>query len=85
MNRRKSRFHWVDLFASGPIKMDSWTSTYAENGTMGEAANATAEKGKMLFEEAVSNIVEFAEEFATRDFLPRTDHHTTPPSTPTPG
>ena len=84
-NRQNSRFHWVDLFAAGPIKMDSWTSTYAEDGTQGAAAMATAEKGKLIFEEAVTNIVEFAEEFAAREFLPRTDHHTAPPTIPPPG
>ena len=85
MNLQKSKFHWIDLFASGPVKMDSWTSTYADIGTMGEAADATAEKGEMLFEEAVSNVIEFAEEFAARKFLPRTDHHSTPPTIPPPG
>lgn len=84
-NAQKSRYHWVDLFGSGPVKMGSWTSTYSETGIQGAAALATAAKGKMLFEEAVTKLVEFAEEFAAREFRLRTDHHTTPPTTPTPG
>ncbi len=84
-NEQESRFHWIDLFGSSPIKMDSWTSTYSEDGTQGAAAMATAAKGKLLFEEAVTNLGEFAAEFADRDFPPRTDYHDTPPTTPTPG
>ena len=65
--------------------MDSWTSTYTPDGTMGNPSMATADKGKAVFEETVTNLIEFAEEFADREFLPRTDHHQSPPTMPPPG
>ena len=84
-NKQESKYHWVDLFAAGPIRMDSWTSTYTPDGTMGNPSMATADKGKAVFEETVTNLIEFAEEFADREFLPRTDHHQSPPTMDPPG
>ena len=74
-NQRKSKYHWVDLWASGPVRMDGWTSTYTTDGTQGTPSLATADKGRRIFEESVNNIVEYAEEFATREMCPRVDHH----------
>jgi hypothetical protein len=84
-NARKSRYHRVDLFGSDSVRMDSWTSTYTVEGIQGAAAMAIAVKGRLLFEEAVTNFGEFAAELAVREFRPRTDHHDTPPTTPIPG
>jgi creatinine amidohydrolase len=84
-NAHNSRYHWVDMFASGPVKMDGYTSTYSEDGTQGEPSLATAEKGRMLFEESVTHLVEFGEEFAARKFKPRVDHHDQPPTSKRPG
>ena len=52
---------------------------------MGNPSMATADKGKAVFEETVTNLIEFAEEFADREFLPRTDHHQSPPTMDPPG
>ncbi len=82
---QESKYHWVDLWGAGPIRMDGWTSTYTEDGTQGTATLGTAEKGRLLFEEAVNNIIEYAEEFAAREFKPRVDHHRVKPTTPPPG
>ena len=84
-NKQESKYHWVDLFAAGPIRMDGWTSTYTPDGTMGNPTMATADKGQALFEETVKYLIEFAEEFAAREFLPRTDHHGSPPTMDPPG
>jgi creatinine amidohydrolase len=84
-NARKSKYHWVDIFASGPVKMDGYTSTYTEDGTQGTPSLATAAKGHALFEEAVKNLVEFGREFSEREFNPRVDHHVEPPTIARPG
>jgi creatinine amidohydrolase len=62
-NDEKSRFRWNDLFASGPMQCTSWTASYSETGVLGEAELATAEKGKMAFEEAVSKLCDFISEW----------------------
>ncbi len=77
-------FQWVDAFGSGPVSIVDWTSTYTPNGVMGQPSLATAEKGKRIFEEAVTRLVQFAREFQKRERPPRVDHHTVPPTSPLP-
>ena len=74
-NAQESKYHWVDAFGSGPIKMDGHTSTYSADGTQGTPSLGTTLKGKTLFEETVTNLVTFGDEFSNRRFTPRTDHH----------
>jgi creatinine amidohydrolase len=85
INAVKSKYHWVDLWAAGPVAVTGWTSTYTENGTAGEPTLATKAKGRKLFEEAVRNLIEFSDEFAGRKYGPRKDHHTVKPTIPVPG
>lgn len=85
VNAVKSKYHWVDLWAAGPVAVTGWTSTYTENGTAGEPSIATKVKGRKLFTEAVKNLIEFSDEFANRKYLPRKDHHVTKPTIPVPG
>ncbi|MBI4220074.1 MAG: creatininase family protein [Chloroflexi bacterium] len=85
INAVKSKYHWVDLWAAGPVQVTGWTSTYTENGTAGEPTLATKAKGRKLFEEAVKNLIEFSEEFVSRKYRPRTDHHLTKPTMQVPG
>ena len=84
-NQQESKYHWVDLFGSGPVRMDGYTSTYTPDGTQGTPTVATAAKGKLLFEEAVNNLVEFGREMSERDYLPRVDHHRRKPTIARPG
>ena len=62
-NKRGSKFVWTDLFSRGPVGIIEWTSQYTDSGVMGEAEKATAEKGKIVFEEASKNLAEFVEEY----------------------
>jgi creatinine amidohydrolase len=84
-NRQKSKFEYVDLFHVGPVSISGWTSTFTEKGICGAAELATKEKGEVIFEEAVSNLIEWADEFHAREFPPRVDHHTRKPTTDVPG
>ncbi len=84
-NKRKSKFQWVDLWAAGPVMNISWTSEYTESGICGEAKIATPAKGKMLFDEAVKNLVAYAGEFHATPPMARKDHHAAKPLSALPG
>lgn len=74
------RWHAVDLTASSPAAIVEWTSTYTNSGVIGEAARATAEKGRHVFEHAVAQMVEMVRWFRTRPRPERRDHHAVPPT-----
>jgi creatinine amidohydrolase len=83
-NEEKSRYRWVDLFAAGPMQVTSWTSSYSETGVLGEAALATAEKGKAAFEEAARRLCDFLDEWHKVVAPTRKENHRTPPTFPMP-
>jgi creatinine amidohydrolase len=76
----KSPFFWVDLFGAGPAPVVSWTSGYTETGVCGEAELATAEKGRVAYEEAVAQLVRFVDYFRERPADARRDRHRRPPT-----
>jgi creatinine amidohydrolase len=81
-----SKFLWSDITkGSGPVGIISWTSLAGTNGTFGRADLGTAEKGKIIFEEAVKQLVAFVKEFDAMPLKTRVDHHKEPPTTPEPG
>ena len=82
---QESKFESVDLFGFGPVAVTNWTSTYTETGVCGSAGLATVEKGKLLFEEAVTRLAEWGDEFHARQYPARKDHHGRPPTTDVPG
>jgi creatinine amidohydrolase len=79
-----SGFQWGDLFGGGPVPIFEWASTFLEDGTFGQSTLATAEKGRRIFEEAVTRLVEFVEEFQKRAARPKVDHHHIRPTSPLP-
>ncbi|MFV1965819.1 MAG: creatininase family protein [Pirellulaceae bacterium] len=79
-NDEGSPFQWIDLFATGPASVISWTSSYSETGVLGDAELATAEKGKQAYEEAVRQLVRFVTWFKDRPKDQRTDRHRQPPT-----
>jgi creatinine amidohydrolase len=82
--RGTSSFQWGDLFGSGPVSVFERSSTFTEDGTFGEPTLANAEKGKLIFEEAVTRLVEFVLEFQNRLSRASVDHHTVKPTSPLP-
>lgn len=71
----------VDLTAgSGPATIVEWTSSYIETGAIGQADHATPEKGELVFERAVQELVEMVRWFRKRPALQRKDHHLRPPT-----
>jgi len=81
-NTRGSKFTWMDLFGSGPVGQIEWTSQYTDSGVMGEAEKATAEKGRIVFEEASRNLAEFVDEYYELKIEPRTPHQAQEPTFP---
>ncbi len=84
-NKWKSKYRWVDLWGFGPMMVLPWTSTYTASGVCGMPSLATREKGEMLFEEAVKNLIEFAGEFRDAPKMVRKDHHISKPLSEVPG
>ena len=85
LNKYNSSYQWVDLWAAGPVNTTSWTSTFTDSGICGEADKATKEKGKMIFEEAVRNLIGWADEFFANPKPKRIDHHVVKPDFNVPG
>jgi creatinine amidohydrolase len=79
-----SDFLWGDLLGKGPAALTSWTSSYSQTGVIGDPEKATAEKGRLAYEEAVRQLVRFSTWFRTRPIDPRADKHATPPTMPMP-
>src|SRR5213076_3035800 len=79
-----SPFNWVDLFAAGPAPLISWTSSYSETGVLGDAEKASAEKGKLAYQEAVKQLVRFITWFKDRPKDRRRDRHRKKPTMPMP-
>lgn len=76
-----ARWHYSDLTAGGgPVTLVEWTSSYTETGAFGEPKKATPEKGRLVFEHAVSQMIELVRWFRTRPAPQRRERHTTPPS-----
>jgi creatinine amidohydrolase len=84
MNATGSRFRWVDAWGSGPVKEAYWTSSFCDNGTMGDCEKGTRAKGELAFNEAVSRLCEFVEEWRKCETPIRHDHHAKKPSMPMP-
>ena len=85
LNKYNSSYQWVDLWAAGPVNTISWTSTFTDSGICGEADKATKEKGNLIFEEAVSNLIGWSDEFFSNPKPKRVDHHLVKPDFNVPG
>ena len=52
-----------------------WWSSFSESGVQGDATKATADKGRALFEAAVTEIAAYVEELRSLPLPQRKDHH----------
>jgi creatinine amidohydrolase len=78
-------WQWVDLTAgAGPVSLVEWTSTYSETGSFGAPEEATAEKGRLVFEHAVGRLVDLVRWHQGRPTPPRREHHDAAPTIPLP-
>src|SRR5579885_3409924 len=72
-----SDFIWNYLTDPGPIRMMDYWTCFSKSGVNGDPTLATAEKGKLIFETVVAELIRFAREFKARPRGERVDHHQT--------
>jgi creatinine amidohydrolase len=77
MNLPSSDFIWQDLTDPGPIRMMDYWTCFSKSGVNGDPTIATAEKGRLIFEAVVTNLVRLAREFKNRPRGERVDYHQT--------
>ncbi len=68
---------WMD-WSDGPLKLMPWWSAISRTGVHGDATLATAEKGRILFEQAVRECVSFVRELAAKPLPSRQQPSTVP-------
>ncbi len=74
-------WHFTDLTGpSGPATLVEWTSSFSPTGVIGEAAKATEDKGRRVFDHAATRLLEMVRWLRTRPAPPRRDHHEVPPT-----
>jgi creatinine amidohydrolase len=64
---------YSDTRGYGPIHLVPWWSQSSGNGTEGQPSFATADKGKVFIDQAVSNLVSFGEFFRQLELPPKRD------------
>jgi len=79
-----SPFVFEDHFGGGSVYLPTWTSVRSTSGVMGQPTKAKVEKGKRIFEEAVSQFLEIITEFHDRPKRPRQEHQAGPSLGPLP-
>jgi creatinine amidohydrolase len=62
-------------WSDGPLKIMPWWSSFSRSGVQGDATEATAAKGKTLYEAAVAEICGYVQELRATDIAARKDHH----------
>jgi creatinine amidohydrolase len=65
---------WLD-WSDGSLKTMPWWSSFSKSGVQGDASKATPEKGKALFEAAVTEICSYVEEVRSMDIPERRQPH----------
>jgi creatinine amidohydrolase len=75
MEQPASDFIWSDLLNPGPVRMMDWWTRFSKTGINGDPTLATVEKGRVIFESVVDNLVKLAREFKARPRGERVDHH----------
>lgn len=75
------RWHYRDItLGSGPAGLVDWTSSFFETGSNGLPQYATPDKGRLLFEHVVSELIDLVRWFRSRPDVQRRDRHTEPPT-----
>jgi creatinine amidohydrolase len=83
-NEEHSRYRYADLFGAGPVHVTGWTASYSETGVLGAAELATPEKGRIAFEEAVTQLCRCIEEWSATPLPTRKENHRPEPTMPMP-
>jgi creatinine amidohydrolase len=79
-----ANFVFEDHFGGGAIYVPGWMSGRSPNGVLGEPTKASAEKGRRILAEAVTNLVAVYDEFYERPKRASVSHRTVPSMGPLP-
>jgi creatinine amidohydrolase len=75
------KWHYRDVsLGSGPAGIMDWTSSFSKTGANGLPEFASREKGRLVYEHIVGELIELVRWFRTRPDLPRRDRHAVPPT-----
>ena len=75
------KWHYRDItLGSGPAGIMDWTSSFSETGSNGQPEHASREKGRLLYEHIVAELIELVRWFRTRPNLERRDRHASAPT-----
>ncbi len=77
-NDRRGKFVSSDSTAEFPVRLNDYWSRWTETGVHGDATKATAAKGEVLFDAAVSGLVELVDEIRAWPIERRRDMHENP-------
>jgi len=67
-----------DSTSNYPMRFHDFWGRWTESGVHGDPTTATAEKGKVIFEAAVSGLIQVVEEWRNWPIAERSDQHTQP-------
>jgi creatinine amidohydrolase len=77
-NDRMGKFVSSDSTGNYPVRFNDFWGRWTETGVHGDATKGTAEKGRILFEAAVSGLVELIDELRAWPIEKRRDMHAGP-------
>ncbi len=77
-NDRMGKFVSSDSTANYPVRFNDYWGRWTRTGVHGDPTKATAEKGKVLFEAAVSGLIRLVDELRAWPIAERQDMHTHP-------
>ena len=77
-NDVEGRFLSSDSTGNYPVRFSDYWGCWTRTGVHGDPTAATAEKGKVIFEAAVSELVALVEEFRQWPLAARSDQHAGP-------
>ena len=77
-NDVEGRFLSSDSTGNYPVRFSDYWGRWTRTGVHGDPAAATAEKGRVIFEAAVSGLIDLVEEFRQWPISPRSDQHAGP-------
>ncbi len=69
------RYMSADSTPNYPVRLSDYWGRWTRTGVHGDPTTATAEKGKVIFEAAVSRLIEIADEFRAWPLEARSDQH----------
>lgn len=70
-----SKYFYLDLERGAPVLFMDWWTRWNKSGVVGDPTVATKEKGEILWEETIANLIEMSEEYREIPVGERVDYH----------